>query len=327
MWSVRRVVLLMLICLFCLFSDTGWAQNYPTKTVRVIMPGAGGAGDILLRIVAGGLTQVFGQTVVVDNRAGAAGIIGAEIASKAPPDGYTLVIVNIAHASFVTLYSKLPYDLMRDFSAVTQFAWSPLVVVVHPSIPAKSIKEFAELAKAKPGLINYGSLGPGSSTFLATELFKVQAGVDMVNVSYKGADSLVRAAVIGETTVNFATLASSLPHIQQGRLRALAVTTSKRVPSMPELPTVAESGYPGYAFNNWYALMAPVKTPKETIATIRSAVVAALNKPDLKKRLIDMGYIPIGDKPEECTEYIKLEVEKLGKLIRNLNLTTDAPTS
>jgi tripartite-type tricarboxylate transporter receptor subunit TctC len=220
MYSMTRLVLLVLICRFCQFSGTGLAQSYPAKTVRVIMPDAGGAGDIVLRIVAEGLTKEVGQPFIGDNRAGAAGIIGAKIASKAPPDGYTLAIVNVAHAAFVTLHSKLPYDLLNDFSAVTQFAWSPLVVVVHPSLPARSVKEVAELAKAKPGSINYGSLGPGSSTFLATALFKAQAGVDMVNVLHKSAGSSVSAAVVGETSVNFATLASSLSHIQQGRLRA-----------------------------------------------------------------------------------------------------------
>jgi tripartite-type tricarboxylate transporter receptor subunit TctC len=328
MRAVRRVVSFVLICLFCQSAGAGWAQSYPAKVVRIVQPGSAGSGaDILARLVAGGLTQVFGQQVIVDNRPGAAANIGAEIAAKAPPDGYTLLLVNIAHAANVSLYNKLPYDLIRDFSTVTQIAGSPHAVVVHPSLPVKSIKELVALAKTKPGVLNYASVGVGTSTFLAAELFKAQAGVDMVNVSYKGGGPAVTAAVVGEISVYFSPLASSLPHIQQGRLRALAVTTPKRVPSIPELPTVAESGYPGYAFNNWYGLLAPVKTSKEAITTIREAVVVVLKKPDVIKRFTELGFVPIGDQPEEFSAYIKSEVEKLGKLIRDLNLTTDAPTS
>ena len=327
MWSMKRVVLLMLICLFCQFVGTGWAQSFPAKVVRVIEPGTtGGGGDILVRLVTHGLTQELGQQVIVDNRAGAAGIIGADLASKAPPDGYNYIIVNVAHAAFVTLYKNLPYDLLRDFSTVTQLAWSPHVVVVHPSFPAKSIKELVEMAKAKPGALNYGSLGPGSSTFLAAELFKAQAGVNMINVSYKGGGPAVTGIVSGEVNVYFSPLSSSLPHIRQGRLRALAVTTPMRVPLTPELPTVAESGYPNYAFNNWYGFLAPAKTPKEAISKIRDATAAVLNKPDVKKRLIELGYVPIGDQPEEFATYIKSQVENLGTLIRNLNLSMDMPT-
>lgn len=326
MWSTKRAVLLILICFVFQFSGIVWAQNYPAKAVRLIHPGSpGGGADILARIVAGGLTQVVGQQIIVDSRPGAAGNIGAEIAAKAPPDGYTLLLVGIAHAANVNLYSKLRYDLIRDFSAVTQLAWAPHVVVVHPSFPVKSIKELVERAKAKPVSINYGSLGPGSSTSLAAELFKAQSGISMVNVSYRGGGEAITAAVVGETSVYFAPLGAALPHIQQGRLRALAVTTAKRVPLTPDLPTVAESGYPGYAFNNWNGLAVPVKTPKEVIATLRSSVVTVLNKPDVNKRLTELGYVPIGDRPEEFDAYIKSEVDKLGNLIRALHLTNDAP--
>lgn len=327
MRSTRRVVLLALVCLFCQFTGTGWAQSFPSKVIRVVEPGTtGGGGDILVRLVTNGLTQELGQQVIVDNRGGAAGIIGAEIASKAPPDGYTLIIANVAHAAFVTLYKNLPYDLLRDFAAITQVAASPHVVVVPAASPIKSFKELVETAKAKPGSINYGSLGAGSSTFLATELFKAQAGVNLVNVAYKGGGPAVTGIVAGEVNVYFSPLASSLPHIRQGRLRALAVTTPKRVSLIPEVPAIAESGYPNYAFKQWYGFLAPAKTPKEVIAKIRNATAAVLNKPEVKNRLIELGYIPVGDQPEEFAAYMKSEVENLGTLIRNLNLTTEMPT-
>lgn len=313
-----------LICLICQFAANGWAQNYPVKAVRLVSPGTAGSGaDTLARLVAGGLPQAFGQQVVVDNRPGANGIIGADIVAKSPPDGYTLLLANIAHAANVSIYSKPPYDLIRDLAPVTQVASSPHVVVVHPSLPVKSINELVELAKAKPGAINYASAGTGSSTFLATELLKGQAGVNMVHVPYKGGGPSLNSIVAGETAVYFSPLAVALPHIRQGRLRALAMTTAKRVSLMPELPTVAESGYPGYEFANWYGLLAPVKTPKETIAMIRAAVVAVLNMPDVSKRLGNLSYVPIGDEPEEFGAYIKSEVEKLAKLVSKLNLTAE----
>jgi tripartite-type tricarboxylate transporter receptor subunit TctC len=219
MWSMKRVVLLMLICLFGQFSGSGWAQSYPTKMIRIIEPGSpGGGADTLMRVYAVGLAQVFGQQVVVDNRGGASGRIGAEIASKAPPDGYTLIIVNVAAAANVILDKKVAYDLVRDFSAVTQLAWSPHVVAVHPSFPAKSIKELVDLAKAKPGMINYAHAGVCSSTFLAAELFKAQAGLNMVNVSYMGGAQALTSVLAGETSVYFSPLAAASPHIQQGRI-------------------------------------------------------------------------------------------------------------
>lgn len=327
------VKLLASICLTCQFASNGWAQThstgsgqgYPVKAVRLVSPGTAGSGaDTLARLVAGGLLQAFGQQVVVDNRPGANGIIGADIVAKSPPDGYTLLLANIAHAANVSIYSKLPYDLIRDLAPVTQVASSPHVVVVHPSLPVKSVSELVKLAKAKPGAIDYASAGTGSSTFLATELLKGQAGVNMVHVPYKGGGPSLNSVVAGETAVYFSPLAVALPHIRQGRLRALAMTTAKRSSLMPELPTVAESGYPGYEFANWYGLLAPAKTPRDTTATIRGAVVTVLNNPDLSKRLVNLSYIPIGDEPEEFGAYIKSEVDKLAKLVRKLNLTAEA---
>ena len=321
----RCLGLLALVCLLCQFAATGWAQSYPAKGVRLVVPGQSGSGDLLGRLIAGGLTEVFGQQVIVDARPGANGIIATDLVAKAPPDGYTLFLVNIAQAANVSLYRKVPFDLVRDFAAVTQLVSSPHVVAVHPSLPVKSINELVKLAKAKPGVINYSSLGAGSSTFLAAELFKEPAGVNMVNVPYRSGGAALTAVIAGETSVYFSPFASALPHIQQGRLRALAITTARRVSLMPDLPAVSESGYPGYEFANWYGLLAPVKTPKETIATIRGAAVTVLNKPDVSKRLIGLSYIIIGDQPDEFAAYIRSEVEKLAQLVTKLRLTSDAP--
>ena len=317
-----RLKLLMLLCLICQVSVDACAQAYPAKVVRFIVPFSPGSGsDTIGRIIAAGLTEVFGQQVIVDNRAGAAGNIGAEIAARAPPDGYTLFEVNMGHAVNVSLYRNLPYDLLRDFAPVTQFASSPAVVVVHPSLPVKSIGELVRLARAKPGAINYSSGGAGTPTFVAAELFKAQAGVDLLHVPYRAGGEALTAVVAGETSVYFAPLATALPQIRQGRLRALAVTSAKRLSLLPEYPTVAESGYPGYESGNWYGIMLPAKTSQETIATIRVAAISVLNNPNVNKRLNDLGYVPVGDRPEEFAAHIKSEIDKLGKILRELRVT------
>ena len=312
---------LVLGCLISQLVTNGWAQGYPSKAVRYIVPSSpGSAVDAIGRIVAGGLGDVFGQQVIVDNRAGAGGNIGAAIAAKAPADGYTLLQVNNNHATNVSLYSNLAYDLVRDFTPVTQLALSPYVIVVHPSLPVKSVSDLIKLAKARPGAINYASAGIGSGTFMAAELFKSQAGVDMVHVPYVGGGPALTSVVSGETVVYGAPLSTALPQIRQGRLRPLGLTTTKRLALLPDYPTVAET-VPGYEFNAWAGLLVPAKTPKETIATIRSAVVSALNRPDVSKRLSDLGYVVVADQPEELAAYIKSEIAKMAKLIRDNNLS------
>jgi tripartite-type tricarboxylate transporter receptor subunit TctC len=316
--------MLAFACLLWPFAPDGWGQNYPVKVVRYLVPGSAGSGaDVLGRIVAGGLTQVFGQQVIVEDRTGAGGNIGAEVAAKAPADGYTLFQISMTHALNVSLYRNLPYDLLRDFAPVTQLASSPSVVVVHPSVPVRSIGELVKFAQARPGAINYASAGTGTPTFLAAELFKGQAGVDMVHVPYKGGAEAMTSVLSGETSVYFASIGVALPFVRQGTLRALAVTTARRLPFLPQYPTVAEMGYPAYQSGNWYGMMVPAKTPKETIATLRDAVVAALNKPDVSKRLTALGCVAIGDKPEEFAAHIKAEIATLAKIVREFNLTAD----
>ncbi|OGA55028.1 MAG: hypothetical protein A3G24_25895 [Betaproteobacteria bacterium RIFCSPLOWO2_12_FULL_62_13] len=299
----------------------GWAQDYPSKPIRYIVPSsAGSAVDTIGRIVAGGLGEIFGQQVIVDNRAGAGGNIGAAIAAKTPPDGYTLLQVNNNHATNVTLYRNLGYDLVRDFAPVTQLALSPYVIVVHPSLPVKSVGDLIKLAKARPGAINYASAGVGSGTFMAAELFKSQAGVDMVHVPYVGGGPALTSVIAGETVVYGAPLSTALPQIRQGRLRPLGLTTTRRLSLLPDYPTVAET-VPGYEFNAWAGILVPAKTPKETIAAIHDAVISALNRPDVSKRLTDLGYVVVAGQPDELAAYIKSEIAKMAKLIRDNNLT------
>jgi len=320
-WCVKA---LMLIGLVCIGASSSWAQRYPAKVVRLLVPFSPGSGsDTLGRIIAGGLTDVFGQQVIVDNRAGAAGNIGAEIAAKAPPDGYTLLLANLGHAANVSLYRNLPYDVVRDFAPVTQLASAPAIVVAHPSLPVRSLDELVKLAKARPGAINYASGGVGTPTFVAAELFKAQAGVNLLHVPYRAGGEALTAVLSGEVSIYFSPLATALPHVRQGRLRPLAVTAAKRVPVLREYPTVAELGYPGYQSGNWYGLLVPAKTPKEIIAAIRAAAVAALNNETISRRLADLGYVAIGDQPEEFAAHIKAEIESLGRILRESRITAE----
>ena len=299
------------------FASDGWTQSYPARAVRYVVPSSpGGGNDTIARVFAEGLAREFGEQVVVENRAGAAGNIAAEAVARAPADGYTLLQISQGHAANVTLYRELRYNLVRDFAGVTLMAEEPFVVVVHPSLPVKSINDLIKLAKAKPGELNFPSAGTGTTSFLSGELFKNMAGVDMVHVAYKGGGPALLAAISGETSVYFGPLPPAMPHIRQGRLRAIAAGTAARIPVMPELPTVAESGVPGYELTNWFGLLVPVRTPKEVLETIHRAAVAALNKPSLRKRFGDLGLIPMTSLPAELEAHVKSKIEMLAKLIR-----------
>jgi len=316
--------LLTLVFLTCQFAINGWAQNYPAKPVRyIVASGPGSGADTIGRIVAHGMSDVLVQQVFVDNRAGAAANLAAEIAAKAAPDGYTVFQASQTHAINVSLYSKLPYDLVRDFAPVTLLATSASVVVTHPSVPVKSIRELIKLARAKPGALNYASTGVGTATFLAAELFKAQAGVDLFHVPYRGGGDALIALAAGEVSVYFGPFAPSLPFIQQGKLRALAVTTAKRLSSAPEYPTVAESGFPDYQVGNWYGIVVPANTPKEFISTLRNGVILALNNPNLNRRLTDLGYVIAGNQPDEFAAHIRSDIEMLAKVIRATGVKAD----
>jgi tripartite-type tricarboxylate transporter receptor subunit TctC len=303
------------------------AQTYPSKVVRLLIPFSAGSGsDTIGRIYAGGLAENLGQQVIVENRAGAAGNIGAEVAARAPADGYTLFLVNMAHAVNVTMYKKLAYDPMRDFAPVLMLATGPAILVTHPSLPVKSVKELVALAKARPGAINHSSAGVGTFTFLAAEMFKRQAGVDMLHVPYRAGGEALTAVISGETSVYFSPAAGALPQVKQGRLRPLAVTSTKRISLMPELPTVAESGYANMAkfeSGNWYGIVVPAKTPRDVIDRAHKASVAALNSPAISKRLNDLGFVLIGSTPEEFGAYFRSEIDAWGKIVRDLKLSAD----
>jgi tripartite-type tricarboxylate transporter receptor subunit TctC len=290
-------------------------QNYPSKPVRFISPGTG-ATELVTRIVAQGLTERLGQQFFVDVRVGASGNIGAETAARAPADGYSLFLATQPHTVNVSLYKGLSYDFIRDFAPITRMTSSPHVVVVHPSLPVKSISDLVKLAKAKPGVIDYASAGVGGPTSLAAELFKVVAGVNLVDVPYKGGTPAETALVAGETPLYFGPVATLLPFVKAGRVRAVAVTTAQRLPSLPQVQTVAESGYPGYEYANWHGLAVPVKTPREIQGVLLEATLAVLKRPEIAKRFEDLGLSTVGNRPEEFVEFIKADTEKWRKIIQ-----------
>ena len=309
-------------CLFC-HSGPGWAQDYPSKPIRYIVPStAGSAVDTIGRIVAAGLSDVLGQQVFVDNRAGAGGNIGAALATKAPPDGYTVLQVNNNHTVNMTLYRNPGYDLLRDFLPVTKLASSPYVIVAHPSLPVKSIKDLIGLARARPGAITYSSAGAGSGTYMAMALFVSHTGVDMLHVPYVGGGPALTAVISGQILIYGAPLPTALPHLPQGRLRALGVSSTKPVALLPNVPPVAAT-VPGYEFNAWTALLFPPKTPQSVIAIMRNAVISALNRPEVNKRMTELSYVADTCQPEEVTMFMKADVEAMAKLVRQYNLTVN----
>jgi tripartite-type tricarboxylate transporter receptor subunit TctC len=310
---VKRTSSLLVVC-GCIVSPCV-AQTYPAKPVRYILPSTG-ASEIVGRLIAQGLTEQLGQQFFVDVRPGAGSNLGAELGAKAPPDGYTLIQLMQSHTANVSLYRSLGYDVQRDFAPVTRMTSSPLIVVVHPSLPVKTIGELVKLAKAKPGAINYASAGAGTSTFLGGELFKAMAGVDIVEISYRGGGAAQTAVLSGEVSVYFAPVATALPYVREGRLRGLAVGSAMRLPMLPEYPTIAESGYPGYESSNWHGFAAPAKTPKEIISVLNTAAVAVLKRPDILKRMQGLGLTPVGDRPEEFAAFIEADIEKWRKLVQ-----------
>jgi tripartite-type tricarboxylate transporter receptor subunit TctC len=299
------------------------AQPYPAKPIRYIVPSsAGSAVDTIGRVVAAGLTEVLGQQIVVEDRPGAGGNIGATFAARAAPDGYTVLQVNNNHTTNVTLYKNLQYDLLRDFAPVTQLASSPYVIVVHPSLPVQSVADLIRLAKAQPGVVRYASAGAGSGTFMVPELFKSQTRLNMLHVPYNGGGPAITSVVSGETVLYGAPFSTALPFIKQGKLRALAVTSPKRLAAFPQYPAVAET-VPAYEFLAWAGLVVPAGTPKQVIDTLHNAAVTALQKPDISNRLRDLGYDTVGNQPHELLAAMKSEITNMAKLIRENNLTAD----
>ena len=296
------------------------AQSYPAKPIRVLIATSAGSNpDTVARVVAARLGVILGQQIIVDNRAGAGGNIGAEIAARASADGYTVLFAHTNHSINATLYRKLTYDIVTDFAPVTLVARSPFVATVHPSLPAKSLRDLINIAKSRPGDLTYSSAGTGSGTFFTAEYFNSMAKVKMLHVAYKGGGPALAAVVAGETSVYFTPYATGLPHMRSGRLRPLGVSTLKRLPDLPDIPAIAET-LPGYEVLAWNGLMVPAKTPKTVIDSLHKAMAAALADPEVAKRLNDLGFLVVGNRPEEMAAYLKSEIDKYGKLIRQIGL-------
>ena len=324
MRMLRPANLVPIFAALWMIAPAGIAQTYPSKTVRLIVPSSPGCGfDVIGRITALGLAEEFGQQVIVDNRTGANGNIGAEIASKAPADGYTLLLGAASHTANMIVYRNQQFDFVRDFAPVTLLASSPSVVTVHPSLPARSIAELVKLAKSRPGQLNYGSTGVGGTSYIGAEMLKDRAGANIVHVPYRGGGEAAIAAVSGEVTVYIPPLAPALPHIQSGKLRLLAVTSVTRIALLPDAPTVAESGYAGFDFGSWTGIMVPAKTPKEVSARVYSATIATLKNPTVIKRMAELGYVISGNTPEQFAAHIKAEIESLGRILQNLRGTAE----
>jgi tripartite-type tricarboxylate transporter receptor subunit TctC len=301
------------------------AASYPERPVRFVVPfPPGGNTDILARTLAHTLSEMWKQQLVIDNRAGAAGGIGTDIVAKSTPDGYTILLGTIGSIGInPSLYPKLPYQPLRDLAPITLMSSNPLVVMVHPSVPAKSVPELVSLAKAKPRLLNYGSGGSGTSTHLSVELFKSMAGIEATHVPYRGAALASPALLGGEVSMLFDNLAPALPHIRSGRARVLAVTSARRSPVLPDVPTVQESGLPGYEVTGWYGVLAPAGTPSAIVAKIHSDVVVALKTPEVSGRLRNDGAEAVGSTPAEFVDFIKAESTKWGGVVRKLGIKVD----
>ena len=312
-------------CLACAAASPASAQApWPNKPIRFILPfPPGGGTDTMGRAIGGRLGEGLGQQIIIDNRGGGGANIGAELAAKSPPDGYTLFMMTGTHTVNYSLYKSLGYNVLKDFAPVTRLGGTAYVVVVHPSIPAKTVKELVALAKARPGEITHSSSGTGSGPHLAGELFKSLTGTKMLHIPYKGGGPSVIALVGGEASVGFTTTPSCIAQIQAGRLRGLAVSSAQRSPYLPELPTVAEAGVPGYETTAWYGMAVPTGTPAEVITRLNAEAAKALTFPDVKSRLDSTGMVPQSSTPEQLGQHIQQEVAKWGKIVKALNLRVD----
>ena len=307
--------------LFLLTSAT-YAQNYPTRPVRFIVPFApGGNTDVQGRLIAQKLSESLGQQFVIDNRGGAGGTLGVDIAAKAPPDGYTIVLASFGNVLVgPALYKHLPYDPMKDFAPVVLVSTPPGLLVVNPQVPAKNVKELIAYARANPGKLNYGSAGNGVWNHLFAELFKSIAKIDMTHVPYKGTAPAITDLIGGQLQVMFSPFPTALPHVKNGRLRALATTEEKRSPMLPGMPTVQESGLPGYSAASWFAVLAPARTPRPIVQKLNSEINRVFKLPDVRAAFAADGSEPIGGTPEEAANSIREGMAKWDKLVRELNV-------
>ena len=314
---MTRRCLAVLLALACLGAQCAFAQNYPNRPIRLVVASSpGGGSDILARMFAQKLTEDLAQQVVVDNRGGASGVIGTDIVAKSTPDGYTLLIIQPSLTINPSMIKSLPYDAARDFTPISLVVDAAQLLSVNAAVPAKSVKDLIALAKAKPGQVMFGSPGVGTSPHLTAELFKLQAGVDMPQVLFKGSGPAYVSLISGEISVMFATVLSQLPHIKSGKVRALGVTTKKRVPAVAEVPTIAEAALSGFETSQWFGILGPARLPRPIVDRLYEALVRAANGSDIKGRLESQGMEVVSSKPEDFAAVIRRELPQWAKVIK-----------
>ena len=300
------------------------AQDYPARPIRLVVPvAAGGGNDIAARLIAQKLSAAWGEQVVVDNRPGAATAIGSEIVARASPDGYTIMLVSVSFAVNAALGKKLPYDALRDFAPITQVARVPLILLVHPALPVKSVADLIALAKAQPGKLNYASAGNASSTHLPMELLMSLAHVSLNHVPYKGTAPGLNDLLGGQVQLMFDAIPPALPHMQTGRVRALAITSAQRSAALPDMPTIAEAGVPGYAYDSWFAIFAPARTPPAIIDKLNREIVRIVHEPDVRERFIQMGVDPLGTTPAQLGAHVRSEIARWTKVVRERGIRAE----
>jgi len=325
----RTYSILVSVLLSLVFSHDAAAQSapatYPSKPIRIIVPfSPGGPADMSARPIAQGLTESWGHQVIIDNRPGGSGNIGAELAAKSAPDGYTLMMTTPGIIAVnPSLYSKLPFDTLRDFAGVTNVVTTANIMVVHPSLPVKSVKDLIRIARERPGQLSYATSGNGSASHLGTEMFKSIAKVDIVHVPYKGAAPGITDLIGGHVHLMLIGMPVALPHVRSGKLKALGVATLKRSPAAPDVPTLSETGLPDFEVANWMGVVAPAKTPQGIVAKLSAEIHRILHKPDMKERLLAQGFEPVGNTPAEFDAYIRSEIAKWSKVVKQAGIKPD----
>lgn len=300
------------------------AASYPSRPIKIVVPFApGGATDMLARLLGQRLTTAWGQPVIVENKAGAGATVGADMVAKSPADGYTLLMGAAHHTIAQNVYARLPYHIGRDFAPVSIVAMVPNMVVVNANVPAKSIEELIALSKSQPGKLNYGSAGAGTAHHLIGEMFKLRAGVNIVHVPYKGSSPAVADLISGQIDLMFDTVTSGLPQVKAGKTRALAVTTAKRSSAMPDVPSLAETVFPGFDVGTWFGILVPVATPPDIVAKLNAEIVKIVNAPDVRKQLLDMGSEPVGNTSAQMGSQIKAELDAFESLAKQIKLSVE----
>ena len=314
----RMLVVFALMGMLSMRDHAAHAQEFPTKVVRNVVASAPGGGtDFVARLVTNELVKSWSHGVVVDNRAGASGVIAADIVAKAPPDGHTMLFISAQFTGTASTYSKLPYDALRDFAPVTLLSFSPWILVVNPSLPVRSVKELVALAKEKPGLLNYASVGAGGSTHLAAELLKSMTGINIVHIPYKGTVQGVNDVISGQVALTVTSLVAGMPLVTAGKLRVIAATGTNRSSMLPEIPTIGET-VPGYEFNNWVGVLAPGATPNDIVARLHGSIVRALQAKEIRQQFLAQGIEAVGSSSAQFVDMIRQETSTFAKLVKDI---------